>query len=67
MVKIGLQIRAFLESVSELEAEGEDFRLMVTQRSLWIMSILNRIPGPVWKTDAGPENFDPLNFFSDLK
>jgi len=26
MVKIGLQIRAFLESVSELEAEGEDFR-----------------------------------------
>eukprot|EP00088_Acartia_fossae_P017681 TRINITY_DN2009_c0_g1_i3.p1 TRINITY_DN2009_c0_g1~~TRINITY_DN2009_c0_g1_i3.p1 ORF type:complete len:185 (-),score=32.01 TRINITY_DN2009_c0_g1_i3:202-726(-) len=26
MVKIGLQIKAFLENVSDLEAEGEDFR-----------------------------------------
>ena len=26
MVKIGLQIKAFLENVSDLEADGEDFR-----------------------------------------
>jgi hypothetical protein len=26
MVKIGLQIKAFLENVTDLEAEGEDFR-----------------------------------------
>lgn len=26
MVKIGLQIKAFFENVTDLEAEGEDFR-----------------------------------------
>ena len=26
MVKIGLQIKAYLENVTDLEAEGEDFR-----------------------------------------
>jgi len=32
MVKIGLQFKAFLENVTGLQAEGEDFRLVV---GLW--------------------------------
>ena len=31
MVKIGLQLKAFLENVSGLEAEGEDFRSIYGQ------------------------------------
>jgi hypothetical protein len=34
MVKIGLQFKAFLENVTGLIAEGEDFRLVVGFLSL---------------------------------
>ena len=34
MVKIGLQFKAFLENVTGLIADGEDFRLVVGFRTL---------------------------------
>ena len=62
MVKIGLQLKALLENVTGIEAEGEDFR-----RQLHSFGIDTNFQGGIFKFSDAPKNAHENRTFSESK